>query len=126
LLYHGTRAEDFEELEGPAWVSTSEETARYFVDWHGDEGHARILTFRAKKKITGLARIDDEAAMRRFTRIVDPYEDTLTPTELSEVTCKAGYTGWDIPHNYGHGESDTLLCDPMDWLEFVESREVDA
>ena len=124
-LYHGTSSEeDFTDLEGPAWLSTSAEVERRFVPWAGGSGPPRILVYEVHTRIFGLVRILDEADMARLRRAVDPDEDTDTPVDLAERVCAAGFSGWNVPHNYGYGASDLLLCDPMRLLRYVEMRPV--
>lgn len=123
LLYHGTQAEDdFEDLDGPAWLSTSEATARRFVAWNGGEGTPRVLVYRVDRRIPTLAQVLEEGDMATLRRVLDPDEETYSPGELAEAACARGYNGWNIPHNYGYGASDTLLCDPARWLTRVETK----
>lgn len=126
LLYHGTSAEDdFEDLDGPAWLSTSEATARRFVTWAGGAGTPRVLVYRVDRTIPSLAQILDTGDMARLVRVLDPDGDTDAPGELAELACARGYNGWHILHNYGYMESDTLLCEPKAWLSLVETRAIE-
>ncbi len=125
LLYHGTSVEeDFQMLNGPAWLSTSRATAERFLSWH-DEGNPKIYTFMVKKRITGLINIQNRADMKLLHDHLESRGLELEdPQEIAGAICSLGFNGWNIPDNYGRGESDTMLCEPSRWLELkgVENR----
>ncbi len=126
LLYHGTQApEDFEHPDGPAWFTTSEAVARRFVGWNRVAGEARprLLVYRVTAPLRDLILINgqrDMQAMMDHLAGVEGDLDHASPRELAEEVCQSRYNGWHIRANYPDGGSDTLLCDPEDWLELVE------
>lgn len=123
-LHHGTSSEEYFEIpDGPAWFSTSRSVAVKFASWNYSgpthSGPLRVLTFRVKKKICGLINIQSSKDMDLFTGHLEKQGfDGETPRELAESVCHLGFNGWHIASNYGHEESDTLLCDPAEWLDF--------
>ena len=128
LLYHGTQApEDFDYPDGPAWFTTSEEVARRFVSWNRVAGDARprLLVYRVEVPILDLILIynphDMQRMMDHLARVEGDLDDA-SPRELADEVCHSRYSGWHIRANYPDGGSDTLLCDPEDWLELVEER----
>ena len=124
-LYHGTQAaKDFEYPDGPAWVSDSRDVAEQFVRWNRVWGQARprIYEYRVTRRIPRLQLIRNPDEMAAFLHRLDGGTgdlDYATPREMAPVVCDAGYNGWHIPHNYAGGGSDTMLCEPEDWLELV-------
>jgi len=126
LVYHGTSAaEDFTDLVGPAWVSDARSVARNFVGWAGGTGPARILVFRVLKA-PALALLTSDFEYKKFVYWVENQigvEADPGPIEFAEQICDhrhalAGIDGWHIPTNY-HDGSDTMLCEPEQFLEFV-------
>jgi len=123
LLYHGTSARQrFEELNGPAWVSDSEDVAVQFSNWNPDGGPRRVLTYRVYRTITGLARVETPQRMEWLFEEIGG-DDGAGGIEMAETLCSSRYNGWIVPDNYGPG-ADILLCDPMDWLEYVSTKKV--
>jgi len=118
LVYHGTGVEEeFQMLNGPAWISTSRATAEKFSSWH-DEGFRRVYTFNVKKRITGLLNIQSQTDMKLLHEYLESQGlESEDPQEISSAICSLGFNGWHVPDNYGRGESDTMLCEPSRWLE---------
>jgi hypothetical protein len=119
LLYHGTQAtEEFEDLIGPAWLSDDKAVATRFTAWNEEGGRHRVLVYKTTVAIDRLVMIRTPQDMARLIRAVhaDEYDG---PPEIADAACDAGYNGWHIPNNYPSG-SDTMLCEPESWLEFVE------
>lgn len=121
LVYHGTSAEDdFEDLDRgePVWVSNSRDVAEWFANRMG-ESRPRVLVFRVTRA-PKLAMVDSGADWQNLKDYYDEHEDQYA---LAEAMCNAGADGWHITNNYPTG-SDTLLCNPSDWLEFVRVEEL--
>jgi hypothetical protein len=129
LLYHGTRVpEDFDYPDGPAWFSTSEGVAQQFISWHevGGDRRPRIYTYRVTRRIPRLPLIEGSHTWSRFLDTLPGGADEIQwqgPRDMAQIVCDEGYSGWHIAHNYPDGGSDTMLCDPEDWLELVEVEE---
>lgn len=129
LLYHGTCGDDdFTELAPESWVSNNLDTAIWFTDYRG-ESNKRVLTFRVKKRITGLALIEGNEDFKNFVDWMEArtgnYDLRHEPRDLASATCRQGFNGWHIPFNYQSGGSDTLLCEPSRWLELVRVESLD-
>ncbi len=129
LVYHGTSSsEEFEDLRGPAWVSDAETVAREFVSWAGGNGRPRILTFRMLRA-PRLAIVTSDRELRELAAWVEEktgIEPEPGPVEFAQQVCdsRLGLDGWHIPNNYPSG-SDTMICEPGDFLEFVSTSFVD-
>lgn len=142
LVYHGTSSEEeFTDLNGPAWVSDAAAVADFFKSWKFDKGQPRILTFRVREA-PRLALIGSDEDLRHLATwamqttglyvYVDAYDEgedqgyrELAPEGLLEAVCRAGLDGWHIPDNYRDPKgSDTMLCDPERFLEYIETIEV--
>ena len=129
LVYHGTSSEEsFMALRGPAWVSDEETVAKTFVTWSGGDGPPRIIVFRVSEA-PRLAVANTDREWRDFVRWVEEktgVDAEPGPIDFAEQICNAGLgiDGWHIADNYGPG-SDTLLCDPNRFLDFVEVIEVE-
>ena len=128
LVYHGTSAEDdFMILNGPAWVSDEETVAKTFVDWGGGDGQPRIIVFRVsaapRLAVIGDARIE-WLSFRDWVEEKIGMEAEPGTLEFAGQICDNArildLDGWHIPNNYGRPASDTMLCEPGRFLEFVE------
>lgn len=120
LLYHGTSvAADFTELNGPAWLSDSWKVASRFVGWHAGP-RPRVMTYRVID-VPRMAMIDSE---RDFAELAEWVEETTgldtggEMHEIADAVCSTRLDGWHSPDNYPEG-SDTLICRPGAFLEFV-------
>lgn len=119
-LYHGTNSETiFEFPEPPAWFTTSWEVAKYFSEYHSQEGKPRIHLFRAQRRIQKILLIEQTEEWKRLMEEMkeetgDPSED---PRDLARRLCQQGLNGWIIPDNYPNGD-DIMLCRPGEWLEW--------
>lgn len=126
VWYHGTSANfDPEELgDGEqAWVSDSPITAEYFSGWSGSKLRRRIHSYRLTHEVE-IVLIEGQ---RDWTRMVKElglleYMDITEVDHLSVLEALCGpYNGWHIPDNYRGAHSDTVLCDPMSHLEYLET-----
>jgi len=130
ILYHGTNSdEEFDVPDGPAWFSTSQIVAEKFSAWHGDElsKNRRIIKYRVRNRIPKIVNIESNMDMEAIIRKIERWEEELneaSPTEIAETLCSAGYNGWNIPNNYGHRQSDTMLCVPDNWLDLISKEKV--
>jgi hypothetical protein len=130
LVYHGTSSEEeFTALNGPVWVSGAEAVARSFVHWNRGGGIPRVLVYRVIEA-PRLAVAESKVEFMRFVgwveeKIGDDASDGSY--EFAEQICDnwrlLGIDGWHLPKNYQDG-SDTMLCDPDQFLEYVETIEV--
>ena len=118
-VYHGTRSEEeFEDLNGPAWVSQDRGVAEEFVEWHDAGGAPRILEFKTVNDLT-LALFESSQDIEDFVEgVLGEPDGYMSPMELAEMVCDEGYDGWIIPNNYGSSD-DTMLCNPERDLELV-------
>lgn len=109
-LYHGTCGEDFEEssdgLEGPAWVTDSEEVARYFaVRYEGSR--PRIVVY----ELTEDVELPEILTQRDMAHLVDEYDiSTCGAEDICDSVRHSPLKGWYIPNNYPEG-ADILLRD---------------
>jgi len=114
VLHHGTSESGFVHPDAPAWFSNAEAVARYFSDWRGGNPRKRrVLSYRATRRIPGLALVRDKREMDRLMEEVAPYEEPTGSEEMASAVCKSDYAGWRIPENYPEG-NDTLLCSDSD------------
>lgn len=125
IVYHGTSSEDeFENLNGPAWVSNSVDVAKEFIGWTGSEGRERILRFSVKKSVRLLV-INSTEEIQELGEYLGIGRN-FTSFELAEGIANAGYDGWIIPENYGYDAADILLVEPMEILSYDgEEEEID-
>ena len=80
-----------------------------------------------RNRISKIINIESSVEMEIVIRKIERWEgelDEASPIEVAESLCAAGYNGWNIPNNYGHGQSDTMLCNPEDWLDFVSLERI--
>lgn len=139
LVYHGTsRDEDFDMLEGPAWVSDSYGVAKEFVGWAGGEGTPRVMTFKivtppALVLIQSTRDVEKLAVWLGENFGLGSGEDfgesvAEMARDLCSVGARVGIDGWHVPNNYPGGGpawtsrargSDTMLCEPERFLELV-------
>ena len=131
LVYHGTSSDDrFTMPMGPAWVSNAPEVAEWFANrWLDDDGRGgtsrpRVLTFRMKAS-PKLAMIDGDADWQNLMEWASDGDREQDINELAQALCQRGIDGWHIPNNYPEG-SDTLLCEPEKFLEYVGVEPVTA
>jgi hypothetical protein len=140
LVYHGTSyLDDFDMLEGPAWVSDSYAVAKEFIGWAGGEGTPRILTFKivAPPSLVLIQKLRDAENLAVW--LGEKYglgsgEDFgASISELAKDLCsvgrREGIDGWHVPNNYPGGGpgawtsgargSDTMICAPERFLELV-------
>lgn len=127
LLYHGTGVkEDFDMLEGPAWLSDHKAVAEQFCSWHEEcPTRKRVFTF----KLIEEPRLIVIRAGSDMDAVVDYLEEEhgydlrgAPPREIAEVVCDQRLAdGWHIPNNYNPG-SDTVLCDPQHFLTLVKTE----
>jgi len=120
LVYHGTAVPvDFEELDDPAWVSTSKSVADQFKGWHGDD-NPRVLTYRTRQDLN-LTLIQSPEDLNELVLDLGLDPDPLDVDDLRYEFCASTNTdGWIIPNNYPDGD-DILLCRASWVLDFVES-----
>lgn len=130
LVYHGTSSEEeFTDLNGPAWVSGAEAVARSFVHWNQGGGVPCVLVYRVIE-VPKLAMAESKIEFMQFVGWV---EETIGMDaepgsfDFAEQICDnrqlLGIDGWHLPKNYPAG-SDTMLCDPDLFLEYIETIEV--
>jgi hypothetical protein len=118
-LYHGTSAEDWnevdEDIQPPFWVTEVEDDARYFVDWNGQEGQARMLHYRNTEplKLLLFHNRNDMTDFSEHTGI--EFDSTF---EAAEDICARGFNGWIVPGNYQYGGSDIMLCSSAN-IEYI-------
>lgn len=130
LVYHGTSSEEeFTDLNGPAWVSASEAVARSFVHWNQGSGVPRVLVYRVTTAPV-LVVVESKSEFAQFVAWVEDkigVEAEQGAFDFAEQICDnqqlLGLDGWHLPKNYQAG-SDTMLCDPDLFLEFVEAYAV--
>ncbi len=125
MLYHGTSArEDFTFPVTPAWFSQARATAEWFTDWNEAGPRRRILSFRAKRRISNLLLVEDAAELRAVMEHLAPYDPPEGTHDMADAVCQAGYAGWRIPGNYLHdGGDDILLCGDIEDLLSYEGVE---
>lgn len=112
FVYHGTDNDDFDDeydpLDGPAWVTTSESVAQNFVrnrsNWGGTK---RIIKYRLAEDVY-LPLIQSRYEMTELAEehgiCLDGVEEIRDSIMMSELS------GWWIPNNYPDGD-DILLKD---------------
>ncbi len=120
-LFHGTNSETIYEFpEPPAWFSSSFSVAKYFANFHVQDGKPRVHLFRVRRRIPKLLLIEKagqyEDLMEKM--VEETGERTEDPRDLARHLCRKGYNGWIIPDNYTDGD-DIVLCQPRDWLEWL-------
>lgn len=129
LVYHGTATEnEFDVLNGPAWVSDSFGVARHFAN--RGASRSRVVVFRVQT-VPRLAMIANAREWASFVAWAtgacyarDDFDDDVEygPYEIAEMVCDNGIVdGWIIPANYPEG-ADIMLCNPSRFLGFVEER----
>jgi len=120
VFYHGTSSgEDFEDLEGPAWVTQSKKVAEHFAHMLcEDDNTPRVLRYLLVKDLEVLEILGNSD----FDALLGDDEDQLVSSEdLKEALVSSTYRGWTIPHNYKAPlGDDTLLRDPEEVLELQE------
>jgi len=123
-VYHGTNSEEeFEELDGPAWVSQERRVASQFVGRHRG-GVPRILVFKTTSDLD-LVLFESGQDISYFIESVMGYpDDSLSPIDLAHLVCDHGYDGWIVPNNYYESSDDTMLCNPENVLELIGIEEV--
>lgn len=117
ILYHGTSAE-FEDLEGPSWVSRSVSVADFFKGrYKGPQ--PRVLVFETTESLNLiLIRTPREFAEVLLEAGHTGDEDMTEIAELFAARFAGEYDGWIIPDNYPDGD-DILLIAPDDVLERI-------
>ncbi|MBK3779900.1 hypothetical protein G3A43_06505 [Paraburkholderia aspalathi] len=121
VLYHGTDCDDFEEefegLNGPAWLSSSFDVASYFASRQGGWGGAkRIITYRLTEDVT-LYEITSERAK---LALADEFDLDFSGVEgMRDSVEQAGIPGWVVPGNFEQGD-DILLVDTS-VLDFIQT-----
>lgn len=119
-LFHGTSA-DFDEsssdLEGPAWLSSSQSVANHFAQRFGSgPSVARIVAYRLTDDIE-LPEICSSREMQEFAEEHDI--DLCGVHSMRESMQDSGQPGWVIPFNYPDG-NDILIVN-TGILEYVET-----
>lgn len=112
ILYHGTDCDDFAEefdgLNGPAWLSSSKDVARHFATRSGGwGGQKRIIAY----KLAADVRLPEITSPRQMQMFAEEHGICLLGVEeMRESVEEAGIPGWVIPNNYPNGD-DILLVD---------------
>lgn len=115
-LYHATDAKERYELEedpeGPFWVSDDERVAQKFLAMKVGRGGGlpRILVYEAEDDAE-LLLWQSWSDMEAFFESEAEDAEYMTPPQMAEVVCDAGFDGWIVPANYPEG-ADIMLCDP--------------
>lgn len=118
-IYHGTNGE-FDErhgLNGPVWVTDSEQTAKYFATWKPDSGKPRVSVWKMGCDVR-LAVLTKE-----YLDYLDEYhmvDLTDGPDDVLQKLRQSGFEGWIIPDNYGTQQADICLSD-TGCLDYVKS-----
>lgn len=116
ILYHGTSAKfSPEEIDTPAWFSTSESVADNFKTWHG--GRGKVYKYRTIKPIK-LPRLDSRDDFESFCY---KFEIGDAPEDIVATILQTDLPGWIMPNNYPDG--DDILLVSSDALEPVKTTE---
>lgn len=121
VVYHGTNA-DFDErdgLDGPFWVTNSQEVAEYFTKWNGHGGDTRITIWEVATDIPLAVVTKDWLEWCYEYQHVEHSE----PQDYVPLLRKHGYEGWTIPDNYGPSKADIFLRDDSD-LKYVDTKRI--
>lgn len=140
LLYHGTAAV-FETIRHRKWFTDNLTTARWYAREEAREFRrcGRVLIFRIVKspELITIASDEDWQAFMQWT-VAGEEEGPFGPPdyqdlyELADMVCDAGYDGWHIESGYPtdrtseilRAGSDTMVCEPNEFLELVEVRRI--
>lgn len=119
-LYHGTSAdfeEAYEDLDGPAWVSSSKAVALHFAKRSNSGGVPRIIEY----VLTEDLELPDIYSSREMQDFAEEHGIELGGVdEMRDSIAMSGLPGWILPHNYPDG--DDILIVHTGALEFRSTQ----
>lgn len=118
ILYHGTDNDDFDpsedNLEGPAWLTSSFEVAKKFASRTRCGGRSRVFQYVLGDGLE----VPDIRSSADMAKLAAKYNLDLSGTEeIRDSVADSGLSGWVIPQNYPDG--DDILIVNTHVLDFI-------